>query len=102
GRVEIDQRSLPVGWLQTATMLDASAASRDIGVLPTAGLEIRVTVAAPTAGSPSNVRLGVATIVLRDSAGREWLARTDRTGQALFDALPPGRYEVEIDVSEAT
>jgi len=102
GRVEIDQRSLPVGWLQTATMLDASAASRDIGVLPTAGLEIRVTVAGPTGGSPSNVRLGVATIVLRDSSGREWLARTDRTGQALFDALPPGRYEVEIDVSEAT
>jgi hypothetical protein len=40
-------------------------------------------------------------VMARDSAGRAWLARVVRPGWAAFDALPPGRYTMDLDVTGA-
>ena len=38
-------------------------------------------------------------VVARDSLGQPWVARSAAPGVAVFDALPPGRYVVEVDAS---
>jgi hypothetical protein len=37
--------------------------------------------------------------VARDTANQPWLARDLGSGEFVFDALPPGRYTVDVDVS---
>jgi hypothetical protein len=102
GRTEIDSRSLPEGWLQSPRLLDGVANDLELGVVPTTSLEIRVALAPLADGSVPNARLGTATLVLHDSTGREWTARTDALARAMFDALPAGRYTLDVDLGNAS
>ena len=43
-----------------------------------------------------------AAFTLRDSTGREWIARADASLHATFDALPAGRYTLTTDVDGAS
>src|SRR4029079_4427353 len=38
-------------------------------------------------------------VVARDTANQPWLARALGNGEVVFDALPPGRYTVDVDAS---
>jgi len=49
-------------------------------------------------GSATAVRVGVATLTLRDSTGRTWVARTGAVQRATFDALPKGRYTLTAEL----
>ena len=102
GRMEIDSRSLPEGWLQSPRLLDGVANDLELGVVPTTSLEVRVVLAPLADGSVPNARLGAATLSLRDSTGREWIARTDPLARATFDALPGGRYTLEVDLGNSS
>ena len=99
GRTEIDSRSLPEGWLQSPRLLDTDADANDLGVVPTTALDIRVALAPLPDGSMPNARLGRATLVLRDSVGRDWVAQTGAASRMTFDALPAGRYTLTIELT---
>jgi NPCBM-associated, NEW3 domain of alpha-galactosidase len=96
-RAEIDDRSLPRGWMTSPRLLDRSDLL-ELGVIPMAALDVRIDVAPLADGSTPAVRVGTATLTLRDSSGREWVARADASLHATFDAMPPGRYTLSTDL----
>jgi hypothetical protein len=102
GHAEIDSRSLPDGWLQSPRLLDGVANDLELGVVPTTSIDIRIVLAPLADGTVPNVRLGVAALALHDSTGREWIAQTDAMARATFDALPAGRYTLEVDLPNSS
>jgi hypothetical protein len=102
GRLEIDSRSLPEGWLQSPRLLDGVVNDLELGVVPTTSLDIRVTLAPLADGTTPNVRLGAVTMALHDSTGREWIAQADPLARVTFDALPAGTYSLEVDVGNSS
>jgi hypothetical protein len=99
GRAEIDSRSLPEGWLQSPRLFDEEGNERELGVVPTTALEIRVALAPLPDGTVPKARIGRATLVLRDSTGREWVGQTDNASRLTFDALPAGRYTLDVELA---
>jgi SdrD B-like domain len=97
-RADVDDRSLPRGWMQSPRLLDRPADVLELGVVPMAALDVRIDVAPLADGSSPAVRVGTATLVLRDSTGREWIARAGATLRATFDAMPPGRYTLTTEL----
>ena len=57
--------------------------------------------AAGPGSRPSSPRAELAKLILvaRDSANQPWIARDAGTADFVFDALPPGRYAIEVDAS---
>jgi hypothetical protein len=94
---EADARSLPIGWLLPATTL--SATTREIGATPVAPLHVTLTVDSTGGSRVPASDLANVVVSARDSTGWEWTARRTSDSTLIFDALPPGTYRVEIDVS---
>ena len=97
-RAEVDDRSLPKGWVPSPRLLDGASDGLDLGVIPITALDVRIDVAPLADGTIPAVRVGTATLTLRDSTGREWIARADASLHATFDALPAGRYTLETEL----
>jgi hypothetical protein len=95
GRTQIlvDEGSLPLGWIQLTT------GSPDIGVGPTISAEIRFVVAPRSGIETADVDLSGIRAVARDAVGGEWVARMIGPTVAVFEALSPGAYTVELDLS---
>ena len=62
-------------------------------------VEVRLAFTRQALSGLSDSLLQDAVVFVHDSAGRTWLARHDQPGLAVFDALPPGHYTVELDLS---
>jgi hypothetical protein len=97
-RADVDDRSLPKGWEQSPRLLDRASDPLVLGVIPITALDVRIDVAPLADGTVPSVRVGVATLALRDSTGREWVARADASQHASFDALPAGRYTLTMEL----
>ena len=91
--IVLDESSLPLGWVRQTT------ASRDIAVGSSLNAEIRFFVAPRSSIAPVEVDLSGLHAIARDASGREWLARMTGASVATFDALPPGIYTLELDLS---
>jgi hypothetical protein len=100
GPVSVDQRSLPNGWLLSPAPLEARAT--EFGVIPVASLEVRIVTAPSSERGARALTLGLVNVGVRDAAGRDWVAKTDASGRVVFDALPPGRYQIEVDAPGAS
>jgi hypothetical protein len=94
--VVLDEASLPLGWVRQTT------ASRDIAVGSSLNAEIRFFVAPGSSIEAVEVDLSGIRAVARDASGREWVARMTGPTVASFEALPPGNYTLELDVSGIT
>ena len=97
-RADVDDRSLPKGWEQSPRLLDRESDPLVLGVIPITALDVRIDVAPLADGTVPSVRVGLATLALRDSTGREWVARADGSQHASFDALPAGRYVLTMEL----
>ena len=89
GAVTVDPASLPFGWMV------GHNDDRDIALVATTRLLVTLELGA--AERLRNLDLSKASIVARDAYGREWLARRTSSEQAVFEALPVGRYTVTAD-----
>jgi hypothetical protein len=98
--VSIDVRSLPLGWLLPSTTL--APGTRTVGVVGVSSIEIRLTIDPTDSTRIPSGDLEKVALVARDSTGRAWVARRPSSGIAVFDALPPGTYAVDVDASEST
>jgi hypothetical protein len=49
----------------------------------------------------ANASLAGVTVAAVDAAGRRHIARVIANGRALFEALPPGEYRLDVDGSAA-
>ena len=96
--VSVDARSLPLGWIATS---EPRAAGGDVPLLALAAVDVRLHVADVDSSRVTRDDLARTVVTARDSSGRTWVARTVAPDVARFDALPPGRYIVGADFSQA-
>nr|MCU0618097.1 hypothetical protein [Gemmatimonadaceae bacterium] len=107
GVVDIDERSLPMGWLVAPQAARAMASSQvdgatDIPVIPTGDVIVQlVTVRDSLIGARGGESLADVRVYAVDAFGRRHLARRLSPEQAQFEALPPGRYTIEVDAGAA-
>lgn len=98
GNVSLDPMSLDAGWI---TGRARSVSGREeIAVIPLSPIAIVLRVVDAQGLGIASDTLREATIVARHESGRVWVARRTAPDSAIFDALPPGRYEVELDLSD--
>jgi hypothetical protein len=90
--IVLDESSLPLGWVRQTSV------SPDIAVVSNLSAEVRFNVALPSNGTPSPA-LGGIRVIARDAAGREWMGRMTSPSIATFDALAPGTYSLEFDLT---
>lgn len=89
----LDESTLPLGWARQTTV------TPDIAVFSQLSAEVRF-VAAPRQPPETAVPdLGGIRAIARDSAGREWIGRMTSANVATFDAMAPGTYALDIDLS---
>lgn len=106
GLADIDERSLPFGLMVAPSMSRAMmAGSRDgtldIAVLPVGSLEVQLAMVADTIVRHGSGAFAGVTVAAVDAAGRRHIARVMPDGRALFEALPPGAYRLDVDGSAA-
>jgi hypothetical protein len=95
----LDEGSLPFG------LIAPFAASRvlDLAVLPTAPVTVRL-VPSGDGGQvvplPPGASLASVHVRVRDQTGNIWSARPDSQGVAVLHALPPGAYQVDLDLTD--
>ena len=94
----IDGRSLPVGWIPGATPAGTKGAI-DLAVVPTSVIEVELLPVASADGRIPSNDLHAVDVMARDAADHLWMARLTPSGLAIFDALPPGEYRLELDLS---
>lgn len=91
--VVLDEGSLPLGWIRQST------GSADIPVGSSISAEIRFVIAARSSIEVIEVDLSKLCVIARDKSGREWIARMTGPYVATFEAIPPGEYTLELDLS---
>ena len=99
GQPAIDGRSLPAGWLPGATSAASVRQSADLGVVPTSVIEVELVPVASGDGRTPTSDVHAADVMARDAADHLWMARQNPGGVAVFDALPPGDYRLELDLT---
>lgn len=101
GAPSIDATSLPLDLSPIATMLDPKRdhARMALAVVPTSPVSVTVVEVPDELDRRPTTPLIKLSIEARDSAGSVWAAPADSLGRARFDALPPGRYTIDVDFS---
>jgi hypothetical protein len=102
GRPAVDGRSLPAGWLPGATPATGTRTSADLAVVPTSVIEVELVPVASSDGRMPASDVRAADVMARDAADHLWMARQMPGGVAVFDALPPGDYRLELDLGRLT
>ncbi|HEY6807466.1 MAG TPA: hypothetical protein VI160_01665, partial [Gemmatimonadales bacterium] len=99
--VRVDETSLPFGLVVNplASTLAAGRGRLAIGVWPTAAVDVRIVPSADETGRLPVVDLRPADLRVVDEEGNVWVARPDSLGRARFDALPPGTYRIELNLT---
>lgn len=98
----VDRRSLPVGWLPGAAPAAGSKGAVELAVIPTSVIEVDLVAVASSDGRVPSTDLRAVDVMARDAADHLWMARLTPSGIAVFDALPPGDYRLELDLSRLT
>ncbi|MBA3889259.1 MAG: hypothetical protein H0X64_01905 [Gemmatimonadaceae bacterium] len=102
GRIQVDPRSLPAGWVETGTPASGDSARRvrDIAIVPTTHVRVRFSVSRDDLGASGELSLRSVLVIARDSLGRAWLGIPDSSGSThSLPSLPPGLYTLEVDPS---
>ena len=106
GTPVIDERSLPFGLMiapqHTLAAVGASVAGSDIAVVPVGSVEVRLELVADSTTSNLSISWTGVSVSARDATGRRHIARVLPDGRAVFEALPSGVYQLEVDGSAAS
>jgi len=99
--VRLDETSLPFGTIPNTSASPERQPPKaiEIGLIPTADADVQLVAAADSNGRTAQVEFTGVQLRAVDTAGNVWMARADSAGRAHFSALPPGRYQLEIDLS---
>jgi hypothetical protein len=94
----VDPRSLPPGWIAPGIRREQTTAG-DIGLVAVKAVRVHIDLLDVDTLRVNRSELEKLVVVARDTANQPWLARDLGNGDVVFDALPPGRYTVDVDVS---
>jgi hypothetical protein len=98
GEAALDPMSLNAGWI--AGRRSDVAGRLELAVVPVAPIVVMLSVADPQGIGVGTDTLGPAAVLARHESGRLWVARRSGADSATFDALPPGRYDLQLDLTE--
>ena len=93
GAITVEPASIPFGWLVGTS----NGNPRNIALVPTSSIVVLLQLG--TAERVRGVDLTTAVVIAKDAQGRAWTARRTAAETAVFDALPAGKYTVEVDFS---
>ena len=97
---ELDESSLPFGLVASPANQPLRGERRvEIGVTPTAPVVVHLVLTVPQGEPAPRVDLRGAAVYARDADGNVWSARADSSGTAVFHALPPGQYRIDLDLT---
>jgi hypothetical protein len=94
--IRLDEGSLPFGLIAPY----AASRSVNLAVLPTSPVTVRLVPTGDSSHPAPRGSLAVARVQARDQAGNIWSARADAEGVAVLHALPPGTYQIEVDLTD--
>jgi hypothetical protein len=94
-RAEVDPATLPIGWI-----VNQRGMGPDIALSPTTTVQVVLRLG-PTE-QLRNIDLSSVMVLARDESGRAWVARRTTADGAVFEALPAGSYEIELDFTALT
>ncbi|MBU6365139.1 MAG: hypothetical protein KJT01_02905 [Gemmatimonadetes bacterium] len=97
--IEVDARALPSGYL--APRRDTRATARSAEPLALRPVRVLVVQLVPLEADTFRLKpadLARAMVTLRDQGTPRWTARSLGDGRFVFDALPPGTYQPEVDL----
>jgi hypothetical protein len=95
---EIEPRSVPMGWVAPATRREHRVAG-DIGLIEMKAVEVQIDLTEVDTVRVPRAEFAKLLIAARDTAGQPYFARSLSGARFVFDALPPGRYTVDVDAS---
>lgn len=99
--VYVDPLSLPEDQVPTGPGIPSAGGNPlQLRVVPTAPLIIRLRYVVDSLGRAPTTPKNRLTVAIRDSANVVWALRPDSSGHVAFDALPPGIYTIEVDLSD--
>jgi hypothetical protein len=94
----LDPFSLGHGWITGA--VSETGGRREIAVIPVSPIRVLLAIDDHQGRGVASDLLAPAAVLARDGHGRVWVARRDGADDAFFDALPAGRYTLELDLLE--
>jgi hypothetical protein len=94
--IRLDEGSLPFGLIAPF----AASQSVDLAVLPTSPVTVQLLATSDSNRTPPRGSLAAVRVQARDQAGNIWSARADTQGVAILHALPPGSYQIELDLTD--
>ncbi|MCC7054532.1 MAG: hypothetical protein IT355_14780 [Gemmatimonadaceae bacterium] len=95
----LDVRTLPAGVVAPSASGPRARSSTDFALRPLASRVVRLVLAAGDSLQVRSSDLEAIVVTAHDSSGATWVARSVGNGVFSFDALPVGRFEIEIDAS---
>lgn len=99
GRLQVDPLGLPAGFVASPRATRDLAEVRDIPLVQTGTLKVRMALAADPDGRVPQVVLSRASVWLVDAEGMEWVGRVDEDNLVHFENVPVGRYSFRFDFS---
>jgi hypothetical protein len=97
GTPSLDPMSLEAGWVAGRATLVSGR--QEFAVVPVAPIVVILAVKDPQGIGVKTDTLAPAVVVARHESGRIWVARRSGADSATFDALPPGRYTLQLDLT---
>ncbi|HEY3935147.1 MAG TPA: hypothetical protein VGL65_11095 [Gemmatimonadales bacterium] len=97
--ISLDPSSLKVGMI--AGTVRQRGNRRELGVVAVSPVEIELTRSGSDLVQPDSSALEDIAVLARDDSGRVWVSRRSSAAVAVFDALPPGHYTVQIDLGDS-
>jgi hypothetical protein len=88
----VDIRMLPIGLVA-----DGSAKRGDIAVYRVTPVAVALRAPSIDAARLTPTELSKAIVVAKDASGLRWYARAEPAARFVFDALPLGRYTIEVE-----
>lgn len=99
GRLQVDPLGLPAGFVASPRATRELAEVRDIPLVQTGTLKVRLALAADADGRVPQVQLSRASVWLVDAEGMEWVGRVAEDDVVHFENVPVGRYNFRFDFS---
>ncbi len=99
GRLQVDPLGLPEGFVPSPRATRDLSERRDIPLVQTGTLVVRMSLAADADGRLPQVDLSRASVWLHDGEGMEWVGRVTENGDVHFENVPAGRYGFRFDFS---
>jgi hypothetical protein len=97
--VTLDPSSLKVGMIAGSVRQHANR--REIAVVAVSPVEIELDRSGSDLVQADTSALADIAVLARDDSGRVWVSRRSSAAVAVFDALPPGHYTVQIDLGDS-